>query len=295
MTIEPDQLLQLLWTVARSRGYTCQRTGPDTVEVDGRRSFTLVPSHLRRLVATYPPHQWPTVVAEHLDTIAVTIAADRDDPLDYTDFAVMRHLVRTRLYGTVPIGTNGVRRIIAPGLIQRVVIDRIHSATHVTYDMLAQWPIGEWELFDLAESNVRTDGGVHIKHDSFDGVPMAEEIAPIALLTGPEYLTAHTRWLGDHPVTGPRGAVLTMPSKESIYAYPVTGIEVVKAITVLARLAALHTEDPWPINQSVYWWRNGHLDLAATTRRTDTTVVITPADAFYRNTAHLDHEPDDCR
>ncbi|MGA4792282.1 hypothetical protein [Nocardia sp. AB354] len=293
MTVESDQILQLLWTVARSRGYSCQLTGPDTVEVDGQLSFTVAPSHLRRLVATYPPHQWPAVVADHLDTIAVTIEADRDDPLDYTDFAMMRHLVRTRLYGTMSIGANGVRRIVAPGLIQRVVIDRIHIATPVTYDMLAEWPIGEWELFDLAESNVRNDGAVHIEYDSFDGVPMAGKLSPIALLTGPEYLTAHALWLGYHPVTGPCGAVLTMPSKESIYAYPVTGIDVVKAITVLARLAALHAEDPWPLNQSIYWWRDGHLDLAATTHHDDTTIVTTPADAFYRNTAHLDHEPDD--
>ncbi|MFI6218576.1 hypothetical protein ACIBCD_41750 [Nocardia brasiliensis] len=142
--------------------------------------------------------------------------------------------------------------MVATGLVQRVLIDHVHAVTHVTYDMLAHWPISESELFALAEHNVRADGGVTIARDTFD-LPLAQGLPPIALLTGPEYLTAHACWLGEHPVTGPAGAVLMMPGKESIYAYPVTGPEVIQAMTVLAEVATVHVDDPWPINSFIYW------------------------------------------
>ncbi|WP_227980367.1 hypothetical protein [Nocardia spumae] len=216
-----------------------------------------------------------------------TADTDRRGPLDYSDFSVVRDLLRTRLYGTTSLG-DGVRRVIAPGLVQRVVIDRPHTVVPVTYDMLARWPIGEWELFELAEQHVRGDGGVHIVRDRFDRLPWADDLPRVALLTGPEYLTAHARWLGDHAIGGPEGAVLTMPSKEAIYAYPVLGAEVVRSIELLALLAALHTADPWPINSHVYWWRPGSLELAATTRQREDTIVISPTDVYRRNLARFE-------
>ncbi len=178
-------------------------------------------------------------------------------------------------------------------MVELLRIGRRHLRAPNRDKSTVQSASSKWDLFGLAESNVRDDGGIRILRESFDNVPMAEGLPPIALLTGPEYLTAHTLWLGHHPVTGPAGAVLIMPAKESIYAYPVTGAEVVKAITILAELALLHAEDPWPINQSVYWWREGKLDLAATNRLEDSTVVTTPADAFYRHTTTLDHDQPD--
>ncbi|MFE9328168.1 hypothetical protein ACIHDR_43190 [Nocardia sp. NPDC052278] len=264
-------------------------SGPDLVTLSGRSVFTLALGDVRRLAESCPVEEWAVMVADRIDTRLITIETDDESPLDYSDFTVMRHLVRTRLYGTRAVEANGVRRVVAPGLVQRVLIDRVHTVVHVTYNMLAHWPIDEFELFTLAERNVREDGHVRITRDRFDTVPLAEGLAPIALLTGPEYLTAHARWLGEHPVTGPGGAVLIMPSKESIYAYPVTGVEVVRAVTVLARLAVLHADDPWPINSWVYWWRDGTLDLAATTGRDGNTVVLRPTEAFHRNTATLDN------
>ncbi|MFQ6330131.1 hypothetical protein ACLMAL_28895 [Nocardia sp. CWNU-33] len=286
MGVEQDRLLQVVWRVAQERGYRCQLSRPDVVTLSGPATFTLTLGDIRRLAASCSAEQWAVLVADRIDTHIITLETDAEYPLDYTDFTVMQHLVRTRLYGTASVGVDGVRRIVAPGLVQRVLIDRVHTVTHVTYDMLAHWPVSEFELFAVAERNVRADGGVAITRDSFD-IPTARGLPPIALLTGPEYLTAHARWLGEHQVTGPAGAVLIMPSKESIYAYPVTDVEVIRSMTVLADLAALHAEDPWLINSCVYWWRDAALDLAAITHREGNTVVIRPTDAFHRHTATL--------
>ncbi|MGW5517114.1 hypothetical protein [Nocardia africana] len=300
MTTELDRVLETVSSLARERGYTCRLVRPDRVLLSGPTVFTLPLNEIRRRVRTHPVAAWPGVVADCIDAVAVTFETDRDDPLDYSDFGVMRHLIRTRLYGTASVGSDGVRRVVAPGLIQRVLIDRVHMVVPVTYAMLARWPIGEWELFQLAEDNVRGDGGVHIDTLHIGSVHTGtldigglhpptgpEDIGPIARLRGPEYLTAHARWLGDHPVTGPEGAVLTMPSKESIYACPVVGPGLADSVDALAVLATVHADDPWPVNSNVYWWRDGSLDLAATTFRRDTTIHIGYTDTYVRHSTRL--------
>ncbi len=275
-----DPLVAVVESVARRRGYTCRLIARDAMRLSGPTTFVWFLDNLRRQVAPLDAEEWPVLVADVLDTEEVEQALDRDSPLDYTDFGVMRHLIRTRLYSTAGGLGNEVRRVVAPGLIQRVVIDRIHTVRPVTYDMLAHWAIGEWELFALADRNVYADGGVDIHRTRFD-VDLAEGLAPIALLTGPEYLTAHARWLGAYPVTGPHGAVLILPAKESMYAYPVAGLEVIRSVTVLAHLAASHAaQDPWPINPWVYWWHNGTLDLAAIIRPSDEGIAIRPTSRF---------------
>ncbi len=281
-----DRLVAVVESVARRRGYSFRLTAPDAVMLSGPTTFVMFLGNLRRRAAALEVEEWPALVDDVFDTREVEGAVDRESPLDYTDFRVMRNLVRTRLYSTGSGLGNEVRRIVAPGLIQRVVIDRIHTVTPVTYDMLAQWPIGEWDLFALADRNVYADGGVEIQYARFD-VDVADGLAPIALLTGPEYLTAHARWLGDYPVTGPHGAVFILPAKESMYVYPVTGLEVIRSVTVLAHLAVSHAaNDPWPINSWVYLWHNGSLDLAATVRPSDDGVEIRPTPRFgdYINT-----------
>lgn len=211
--------------------------------------------------------------------------------LDHTDFTTVRPLIRTRLYSTAAIGPDVVRRVVAPGLIQRVVVDRDGAVTPVTFDMLRSWPIGEFELFTLAEHNVRAAGGVRIRHGEFD-IPLAAGLPPMSILSGPEYLTAHARWLGDHPVTGPHGAVLILPSEQHIYAYPIVGPELAAAATVLAQLARVcHAEDDHPLNPWVYWWHNGTLDLAATTTHRNGETDLEPTDRFRHFATLLSEEP----
>ncbi|MBB5915111.1 hypothetical protein BJY24_003978 [Nocardia transvalensis] len=227
----------------------------------------------------------------HQDRPVPVAESERRKPLDYSNFGVVRGLIRTRLYSTESVGVDVVRRVVAPGLVQRVVIDRGDAVLAVTYDLLRHWSIDEFQLFLLAERNVRAEGGVLLHRADFD-LPLAAGLPPLTLLAGPEYLTAHARWLGDYPVTGPGGALLIMPSKQIMYAYPITGPEASTAVTVLAQLAIVsYADEAWPINPWVYWWRNGNLDLAATTRHDDEHLEVRPTGRFQRFVASLDGPP----
>ncbi|NKY85657.1 hypothetical protein [Nocardia veterana] len=290
MNDERKRVLHLVTAAAHDRGYACELVRPECVLLSGTTVFTLRLNVIRHRMRMNPPDRWPQLVADAIDDVVVAAETEREHPLDYSDFSVMRTLVRTRLYGTASVGGNGVRRTVAPGLIQRVIIDGLHTTVPVTYEMLARWPIGEWELFELAEHNVRVDGGVDIAWDFLDDLRRIRDLPPAALLSGPEYLTAHIRHLGDHPVTGPEGAVLVAPSAVAVYVCPVVGPEVARAVDLLAVLAhTLHSDDPLAINTNVYWWRSGALELAARTFRRDDTTVIRYTDTYVRRTTAGQH------
>ncbi len=256
--------MSLAVAAAHQLGYTCRVAADDDVVLSGPSGQILVElANLRRMAAGEPREQWPALVADYLSTGLVELDVD-PDALDTDDFTMMRTLIRTRLYSADAGGPDVVRREIAPGLVQRVLIDRVHTMAPVTRAMASRWPLGTAELFALAEANTRGDGALDVVTHGFES-PHAERV-DITMLCGlSDYITAHARWLGeDYPVAGTAGTVFVVPSQRHIYAYPVTDARVVRATTLLAQLAALeYTQRPWPVSQDVYWWRDGAIERAA--------------------------------
>ncbi|MGO4612986.1 hypothetical protein AB4305_03410 [Nocardia sp. 2YAB30] len=271
----------MLFTAANEYGYSCHDAGADDVLVsgpDGEATISL--THLRRLTAPEPLDQWFGLISDHMSTVIATLAVERQSPVDVTDFLPVRALIRTRVYPDSGDEDNLVCRAIAPGLVQRLLIDRVHTVAPVQRSWIEHWPTTEAELFRLAEDNVRADGGVDVDTMPLDGVPMAQGLA-ITRLIGPEYLTAHIRWLDTYPVVGPAGALVIVPSKRVMFCYPITDLDVLRAAAVLARLGQMvHADEPWPVSPWLYRWHNGSLDLAARTISTDDGVGIFPSEAF---------------
>lgn len=287
--LSTELVIDLLVSAARERGYACRQPAMGVVELIGPHSFRRELDTIRRELADYPRQEWPVVIGDLFDTAVITASTDAEEPLDYRDFTAMAGLIRTRLDGAAAGGVGTVRRIVTPGLVQRVLIDRVHTVVSVTYDMLGDWPISEYDLFALGERNVRADGGVDIATKYMD-VPMGEGLPPLSLLSGPEYVTAHALWLGDYPVTGPDGAaVVILPSKKWVYAYPIIDVRVIQQVALLAQISGHnYQEQPWPISPHVYLWHHGRLGLAATITRQDNTTSILPTDEF---TAYLNTLP----
>ncbi|MBF6240330.1 hypothetical protein IU474_25125 [Nocardia otitidiscaviarum] len=287
---EVADVLAVLVDRAGRRGLSCRRIGADTIAVEGVRCcFTLSLSDLGRLLAAESRDLWSALVDDCLTSGMVGCEIDREAPLDEGDFSAVRMLIRTRLYSSNDRAADAVRRVLAPGLVQRVVLDAVHTVRPVTYAMLARWPIGEHQLFALAEANVRGDDPPEIATLALDGVDMGAGLS-ISLLSGPEYTTTHLRWLGEYPGHGPRGAIAVVPSKRCVYACPADTMDrAFRATVVLARLATrAYAERPWPVSPHVYMWRNGQVDLAAMAARTDDGVAIYPTDDFHGWLATLD-------
>ncbi|MBH0780051.1 hypothetical protein [Nocardia bovistercoris] len=277
----PDPIVSLTVAAAHQLGYSCRVAARDDVVLSGPSGNLRVGlANLRRMAADEPRERWPALVADYIGTGLIELDV-ADDPLDTDDFAMMRGLLRTRLYSADAAGADVVRREIAPGLVQRVLIDRVHTMAPVTATMARDWPVGEAELFALAEANTRGDGPLDLVTHGFEQ-PNAERV-DIAMLCGlSDYITAHARWLGeDYPVAGPAGAVFVVPSQRHIYAYPVTDTKAVRATTLLAQLAALeYTRRPWPVSQDVYWWRDGRIERAAVIDYAAEQLRIHPTEEF---------------
>ncbi len=278
----PDLLMSLTVAAAHQLGYSCRTAAAaDDVILSGPGGNVLVGlTNLRRMADDEPREQWPALVADYLSTSLIQVTADHD-PLDTSDFAMMRHLIRTRLYSAEATALEVVHRPVAPGLVQRVLIDQVHTMAPVTYPMLANWPIDAAGLFELAEYNTRADGPLDVVTHDFDS-PRQARIELTMLCGISDYITAHARWLGDdYPVAGTAGTVFVIPSQRHIYAYPVTDVQVIRATTLLAQLAVLeYTKRPWPVSQDVYWWHHGAIDLAASIRHEADQLCIYPEERF---------------
>ncbi|WP_433679576.1 hypothetical protein [Nocardia sp. CA-119907] len=275
-----DLLLSLAVAAAHQLGYSCRVANADDVMLSGPAGDVMVGlTNLRRMAADEPPDQWPALVADYLSTGLVDLEIDRD-PLDTGNFAMMRGLIRTRLYSGQGGTPDVVHREVAPGLVQRVLIDQVHTMAPITYPMLRQWPIDECDLFILAEQNTRADGPLEAITHRIDA-PMSDGVE-ITMLSGiSDYITAHARWLDEYPVVGPAGSVFAVPSQRQIYAHPVANLDVVRATTVLAQVAVLdYAQRPWPVSQDVYWWHDRTIELAATTEHTGEALCIYPSDSF---------------
>ncbi|MFI6211283.1 hypothetical protein ACIBCD_04755 [Nocardia brasiliensis] len=275
---ERDLLSEAFVEAARRQGFSCRIVSADHIVLHGGRGrFETSLANLRRVAAGEPQANWFALAADHLATGIATLELAAHDGVD--SFAAVRDSIRTRLYPSTMRAEDAVRRMVAPGLVQRVVLDRVHTVAQVTHEMRREWQIGEYDLFALAERNVRADGPLEVTVHEFDD-PLAEGL-PLSLLSGSEYATAHVRWLGDYPVTGTAGALVILPAKQHMYAYPINDLEVLRAGAVLAQLAVNgFAEQPWPVSQSIYRWYEGHLSLAITTRRTESSLALIASDNF---------------
>jgi hypothetical protein len=145
-------LIELAVGVAQHHGYSC-RIAADQVELSGNgiSGWVLDLENLRRRVADEPRDQWPALVVDHMSTVLSGINLAAETPLNTDNFELIRPLIRTRMYPEnaqdthVPI----VSRTLAPGLVQRVVLDQVNTIVPVNRDDLARWPIHERELFEL--------------------------------------------------------------------------------------------------------------------------------------------------
>ncbi|MGF6884496.1 hypothetical protein ABIA39_005731 [Nocardia sp. GAS34] len=245
-----DMVVELLATAAQLHGYTVQVTSDGELFLTGPAGTAAVRlDDLLRRAAAAPPQDWPALAADYLATDIARLEAERKLPLEAQDFATGKPLIRTRLYGNdfrEPPGS--VSRALPCGLLQRVVLDGVHTMSAITYQDLDRWPIEEAELFVLAEHNTLTDGRADLIEPDFP-----DDAPPWYVLDGGEYTSAHALWLCDYPVTSPRGAVFAIPTHLRLYAAPITTVTILRAVHVLAQISAQrHRTDPSPVSPHLY-------------------------------------------
>lgn len=271
---EENAVAELVCAAAQLRGYEPTVTAGNEVTVTGPAGTTVVVlDDLIREAAAAPAHDRAALAADYLGTAL----ADLETPVGPVDYTDTESLIRTRLYGdSTHDHTDFVHRTLAPGLVQRVLLDSVYTMTPITHRQLAEWPITEAELFALAEDNTLRDGRAEFAESD-----PAEDVPPYYLLSGGEYTTAHALWLCDYPVLGGRGAVFAIPVQLWLYAAPINNLDVLQTIWMLAQISlGRYEQDPRPVTPHLYHWENGRVTLAVHIERDGDTLRMRPTEEF---------------
>ncbi|MEU6034814.1 hypothetical protein ABZ801_05345 [Actinomadura sp. NPDC047616] len=281
-----DPLLPLVLTVLEHYGYACALISADEVEVSRPDRADDTPyrirlTNLRQWTAREPRDQWPALVADFLGSLIAATEADLDDGgLDLDDYTSVRSLLRMRVYAE-DIGDelDIVRRPVAPGLSEVVVIDKPTTLMVLTTEMVKGWPVDRDELFRVARENVRSDGPLDAHVQPVDGTRLASLYGDTA------YVTGHALWVGDYPVTGPYGVLLAIPTQSVVHAAPLEQAAIPGAINRLIELAwEEYQQGPRSVQPHIYRWHEGVLSLAGT-------VEQSPDDSL---AVHITQEFQDC-
>ncbi len=258
-----DPLISLVTMAAERLGYSCRATEPDEVRLMGPRGdgpHFLWLDNLRRWLNERPYDEWPSLVADHVEAFLAQVDRDYTDPRDTDEFTAVRRLLRTRFASTDAIpGVDVVGRYVAPGIIQVAVIEQLLTAEAVATAQLDKWQIDTSELFESAETNTRATERLEIEWRNYND-------AHFAILSGSDYASVHSKWLGDYPVIGTYGALFVVSHEGNVYAHPIVGPNALTAMILLGKVAAnTYRSEPRPISPAVYWWRDGEISLAAIT------------------------------
>ncbi|KAA8890091.1 hypothetical protein F3087_01880 [Nocardia colli] len=269
-------LLKLLVNeVAVRHGYGCEESGGEFVFAGRGGGRVVLPcTRLERRVARAPRQLWSTIVGDRLDMQITDLAAGH---LDVSRLESVRSMLRTRLCSARTKGLiNDVRRLVAPGLLQRVLIDFGDIMAPVTYANAQRWGARESDLFAIAERNTQAEGGLDLMAADIDGM---DDVDIQMLYGASDFVTAHVRWLDDYPVVGPWGALLVIPGHTHLLVHPITGPTVFAGTSLLAELLVAGEVRSRPVSRSIYWWRNRiAIDIAATIQGSGESMEIVPAD-----------------
>jgi hypothetical protein len=262
----------LVVLVAESHGYGCRSVPGDVMLLDGPQRLHIGMRNLRQLARQVPRDDWPALVADHVGTIITAI----EEPLDLNDFALVRGLLRSRVYPAEARTGRLISRPFAPGLIEAIVADTPTTVRTVVTDDAITWPVTTDELFAVARDGVRADGPLECDVIDDTGIRVLEGST--------FYAATHLVWLESYLDPGPYGALAVAPTRSTIAA---CAIRKDTALVTAERLRAFavdtHEDGPGSLTPDLFWWRRGTLTLL---ERANTGRAELPAD-FLRFVASL--------
>jgi hypothetical protein len=246
-----DRVLDsLVVLVAESHGYDCRPVPNDAMLLDGPQRLHIGMRNLRQLARQVPRDDWPALVADHVGTIITAI----EEPLDLSDFALVRGLLRSRVYPVEARTGRLISRAFAPGLIAAIVADTPTTVRTVVTDDAATWPVTTDELFAVGRDGVRTDGPRECDVIDDTGIRVLEGST--------FYAATHLVWLESYLDPGPYGALAVAPTRSTIAACPIRRETApISAERLRAFAADAHEDGPGSLTTDLFWWRGGTLTL----------------------------------
>jgi hypothetical protein len=240
----------LVVLVAESHGYGCRPAPGDVMLLDGPQRLHIGMRNLRQLARQVPRDDWPALVADHVGTIITAI----EEPLDLSDFALVRGLLRSRVYPVEARTGRLISRPFAPGLIEAIVADTPTTVRTVVTDDAYTWPVNTEELFAVGRDGVRADGPLECDVIDDTGIRVLEGST--------FYAATHLVWLESYLDPGPYGALAVAPTRSTIAACSIRkDTALISAERLRAFTRDTHEDGPGSLSPELFWWRRGELTL----------------------------------
>lgn len=245
---------------------------PTEAHVTGRLSGTVALTSVRQSCAPLPRAQWPRVITEHLQGLAEAAALR----LDLSAPDPVRHLLRTRLYDEAgPEAELLAGRLLAPGLYEALVVDQPRSVHGVPAAQAAGWGEPLPDLLAQGRAHVLDDGLLLRREVDLGGASalLLEDVSP--------YTTTHLAWLPSYLDVPAGGALVAVPTRHCLLAYPLTDRDgaVVALQGLLLNAQRLYDEGPGSVSPHLYWWHDSVLTLLPGTVG-DGRIELRPPEAF---------------
>lgn len=237
--------------------------------------------NLAQLCARNVGDDWAQIIDDHFNTLDKSQVEQRVLEERLLDFERVRDLLSIRLWPQDYEKELDVDRMIhrrdVPGAISALVYDLPSSIRNVTPDEAKSWGRPMNELFDIALKNVRETCIPDVsEQDLGDGLK-------VMMLSDESFFVAsHALSLEEHypACVGPFGALVGIPHRHVLLAYPIESLAIIQAIPkLIAVIIGMERDGPGSISPRLYWLQNGEfVDLPY--QVDDNTLKFAPPESF---------------
>ncbi|MBI3928623.1 MAG: hypothetical protein HY319_23995 [Armatimonadetes bacterium] len=228
--------------------------GPETRVESGKvtrngQPYPLV--SLAREVAGKPRESWPAQVREHFQVLERSEAARALPPLQAVRGQVLLRLVPESFAAQHP---NSVTRRDLPGTATAVVIEQADAVRFLVYEDVDRWGVPPAELFRLGAENL-----ARMSFPKPSELEL-ENLGVLKIVTGESpFISSLALQLERHPeLLGKEGALVAVPLRNMLLAYPVEDLTAVGAMHRMALMTS-RLQDEEAVSSGLYYFNGGKL------------------------------------
>ncbi len=213
---------------------------------------------LAQACAARERREWPATIARHFDTLR-RAEAEREATGGARSFAQAAPLLAVRLWPEEFLQQIGESAVIfrrdLPGLITVLVYDLPETIQQVRPEEPAAWGKTVDELYALGLDNLRRKPRPEIRR------VVLPEGGRVTVFSGQSFFVASDALrLAQFPgCSGRHGALVGLPTRHVLLAYPIDDAAVVKAMPLIVRIILeMARQGPGTLSPRLYWYHDGH-------------------------------------
>ncbi len=226
--------------------------------IQNKQGIRMGLKNLAQLCSQNNLSEWPNLVANHFDAALKSIM-ETDEILKRIErYDQVENILAVRIWSDKSLEVFGedktVYRRDVEGTITVLVYDLPTGIVNVPPQKSEKWGKLQTELFNKAIANIRANFKPQITQET-----LAEGLQVWVFSGDNSYVASHILLMEHYPnCSGQYGSLVAIPHRHVILCYPISSVEVVKAINQLIPLIRkMEAQGPGSITSNLYWFHKG--------------------------------------